>query len=195
MDNYSSGTADNLYGTGRKEIIPGENLLPIHLAVMNDDVSLDTLKLIVEAFPQGLVAADTNGNTPLHYAFGRKKVSDDKLSYLIKDNPAAAAIQRFNGSFHFIMLLSTALCRTKLSFAVSLQTLENMIPLHSKELFQGNDKDFPSEFIDPRYSPRYDMLNALEKAIHLHQYRSMVLRFFHDKTDKPSEARMKEILN
>lgn len=74
-------------------------------------MTVDTLKLIVKAFPDGLIAQDTHGNTPLHYAFlWFEGTTEEKRSYLIQANPVAAAIQSSKGSFplHYCAEYGTA---------------------------------------------------------------------------------------
>ncbi len=102
-DNYGLGMAERMFSGASGESILGDKILPIHQAVINEGKTLKTLKLLVEAFPQGLRHVDTKGNTPLHYAIRDEDSSDAKRRYLIEADPAAAAMKSSNGSFplHF----------------------------------------------------------------------------------------------
>lgn len=93
--NYSLSTFQSLFGG---PAVFDDGIYPLHQAVLNSDVTLDSCKLIVEAFPGGLLAQDDSGNTPLHYAFYFDDITEEKCRYLIDVAPSAAAIQNSYGS-------------------------------------------------------------------------------------------------
>ena len=43
-------------------------VLPLHTLCLNHDASLEAVKCVYEAYPEGLTKKNKNGNTPVHYA-------------------------------------------------------------------------------------------------------------------------------
>ena len=77
--------------------------LPCHLAVKSEDITMETLVTIIEAYPEALLKGDCVGQTPLHIAFNNLSRSpyfgrfpyehlDDKRTCLVDTQPKAAAV-------------------------------------------------------------------------------------------------------
>jgi hypothetical protein len=82
-----------------------EGDLPIHLAARNSTITVETLRLLVEAYPESLLFVTWAGNTPLHNAllksYNREGYEghEEKAQYLLKANPKAATIPNRDGDF------------------------------------------------------------------------------------------------
>jgi ankyrin repeat protein len=59
--------------------VNGRGQLPIYLAMLNMNLPVGTIKLMIDANPQGVLAADEFGQTPLHIACQHRSINVIKL--------------------------------------------------------------------------------------------------------------------
>lgn len=94
--------------------------LPIHIACQHD-APVDVLKILVNAYPEGLLKKDRDGNLPLHYACSFE--SPDAARYLIDQCPESVSLRNKKNQ--------TPLHRACSRYNVSLASIKDLIGLYA----------------------------------------------------------------
>ena len=86
----------------------GHGQLPVHRAILNEEIPFGTIKLLMSAKIESLRHADFHGNTPLHIACGGGKC--DVVTWILERAGAALSVQSDEGKTPMQMLLYHAEC-------------------------------------------------------------------------------------
>jgi ankyrin repeat protein len=133
----SSGNSKDTDDADKNSMIWSTNhmfRLPIHLACMAQ-VPIDTLKILIDEYKQGLSRVDKDGNTPLHYACDHADADLDVVDMLaIKNKKAVLVKNKTNGQTPMHLAVHRG-CRLEIIEALFLTEPDRILSLADK---QGN---------------------------------------------------------